>query len=104
MWGRIRALGCVPILSLPLGLVVVCVAAIQFTENLPDTRGQRAGEELDVLLHTEVQDLINALCKVTLDFRLQRYLGNEKGMRCWEEEEGGERHLCTTQDKNTRKP
>lgn len=50
------------VLSLPLRLVVVGVAAVQLVEHLPHSRLQSGGKKLDILLHAQVQDLINPLC------------------------------------------
>jgi len=65
---------CVLVLSLPLGLVVVAVAAVKLTEHLPDSGLQAGVEELDIPLHAEVHDVINPFREVQLDIRPQGYL------------------------------
>lgn len=49
------------VLSLPLCFVVVGVAAVQLIENLSDSHLQSGCQKLDILLHTQVQYLIDPL-------------------------------------------
>lgn len=55
-------LNCVLVLSLPLGFVVVGVAAVQLVEHLSDSHLQSGRQKLGVLLHTQVQNPVDPLC------------------------------------------
>lgn len=50
------------VLALPLGFVIVDVAGVQRVEDLSHSRLQSGCKKLDILLHAQVQNLINALC------------------------------------------
>lgn len=50
------------VLSLPLSFVVVGVGAVQLIEHLSDTSLQPSCQKLDILLHTQVQNPVDALC------------------------------------------
>lgn len=54
------------VLPLPLSFVVVGVAAVQLIEHLSDSHLQPGRQKLDILLHTHVQDRIDALSQMQL--------------------------------------
>ena len=66
--------GCVFLLSLPLGFMVMRITAIEIVEHLSDTHLEGGVQKLNVLLNTEVQDPVNSLCQVALDVWLQSNL------------------------------
>lgn len=86
------------VLALPLGFVIVDVAGVQRVKHLPHSCLQAGCKELDILLHAQVQNLINALCEVHLNIWPQSHLSKEGGGGALRLEEVVTNNGCFTSD------
>lgn len=78
------------VLTLPLCFMIVGVAGVQRATHLSHSCLQSGCKKLDILLHAQVQDLINPLCKVNLNIWPQSNLSKKgrdlrKGITYWQD-------------------